>query len=199
MVTPERWQQAQQAERAFHNEPFEQGYAHYKQSYAQYFQHLGIDADLQGKKIVEIGPADFPALAYCENIGDSFIVEPMPSAILKKFAIKVVNSMAEDAEYKADEVWLFNVLQHVVDPYKIVDRAKAQADVVRFFEPVDYGIDECHPWNLTEAMFKEWFGDCVKIWEAGQNVQNFHTWKCAYGVWSKSTGGVIVNDKPFLI
>lgn len=186
MVTPERWQQAQAAERSFHNEPFEVGYDHYAISYHQYFWHLGIDSDLQGKKIVEIGPADFPALGYCSNIGESFIIEPMPSEHLKRFNIPVMQECAEDAEYKADEVWLFNVLQHVIDPYKIVERAKAQSDVVRFFEPIEYGIDQCHPWNLTHDMFKGWFGDCVKIWEAGQQVINFHTWQCCYGVWRKN-------------
>lgn len=184
-ITPERWKQAQEAERKFHNEPFDKGLEHYMQSYAQYFHHLGIGYDLKHRKIVEIGPADFPALAYCFNIGNSFIIEPMPSEHLKRFDIPIAKELAEDFEYDADEVWLFNVLQHVIDPYKIVERAKASADVVRFFEPIDYGIDECHPWNLTEAMFKEWFGDCVKIWEAGQQVTNFHTWKCAYGVWRK--------------
>jgi hypothetical protein len=186
MVTNERWQQAQAAERAFHNEPFEQGFEHYRESYHQYFQHLQIDSDLKGLNIVEIGPADFPALAYCTNRGEGcLIIEPMPSEYLKRFDIPISTAMAEDAEYKADEVWLFNVLQHVIDPYKPVERAKAQSKVVRFFEPIDYGVNECHPWNLTMEMFKEWFGDCVKFYPAGQEVHNFHTWECAYGVWVK--------------
>lgn len=145
-----------------------------------------MEFDLKGKVIVEVGPADFPALAYCYNIGvGSLIIEPMPSAHLKASGIPVLEAMAEDVVYQADEVWLFNVLQHVIDPYAIVERAKKQAKVIRFFEPIDYGIDECHPWNLTEKMFREWFGDCVKLWAAGQDVKNFHTWQCAYGTWVK--------------
>lgn len=185
-ISHDRWLAAQAAERTFHTETFEEGYAHYNDSYRQYFQHLGIVYDLQNKNIVEIGPADFPALAYCINRGNScFIIEPMPSEHLKRFSIFILAMMAEDAIYEADEVWLFNVLQHVVDPYKIVERAKAQSKVIRFFEPINYGTNECHPWNLTMAMFKEWFGDSVKHYPAGQNVQNFHTWECAYGIWRK--------------
>lgn len=187
VISKQQWEQAQAAERRFHNESFADGLEHYRQSYDQYFKWVGIDKNLNNKNIVEIGPADFPALAYCSNIGEnSLIIEPLPSEHLKLFSLKIIQQCAEDAEYKADEVWLFNVLQHVIDPYTIVERAKKQADVIRFFEPLDYGIDECHPWNLTENMFLEWFGQCVNIYPAGQNVVNFHTWKCAYGVWRRN-------------
>lgn len=187
-----RWRAAQEAERRFHNETFEQGLQHYRESYAQYFKHLGIDYDLKGKNIVEIGPADFPALAYCHNLGkDCLIIEPMPSEHLKRFNIPIITDLAEDAEYTADEVWLFNVLQHVIDPGKIIERAKKQASVIRFFEPINYGTDDCHLWNLTFDMFKEWFGNAVQHYPAGQPVKNFHTWECAYGVWTKTVN----NDK----
>jgi hypothetical protein len=198
MVTNSQWQKAQIAERRFHTESFYDGYNHYEQSYRQYFQHLGI-LNVSDRVIVEIGPADFPALAYVQHAKGSMIIEPMPSEHLKRFGIPINTGMAEDVEYEADEVWLFNVLQHVIDPHKIVERAKKQASVVRFFEPIDYGCDECHPWNLTEAMFREWFGDAVQIWEAGQDVVNFHTWKCAYGVWRKEAFEGIKNNLPDLL
>lgn len=185
MVTKEQWDRAQIEERKFHTEDFETGREHYRDSYKQYFQWLGISPDLKGRTIVEIGPADFPALGYCYNIGESFIIEPMPSEHLHRFGVKVVTDMAEDAEYKADEVWLFNVLQHVIDPHKIVERAKAHASSIRFFEPINYGVNECHPWNLTMEMFTGWFGDCVKHYPANSGAVNFHTWECAYGVWVK--------------
>lgn len=185
-IDQDTWLKAQAAERRFHNESFDEGVEHYRQSYEQYFRYLEIDSNLWGKNIVEIGPADFPALAYCINRGSfSHIIEPMPSDHLKRFSIPIASQCAEDAEYKADEVWLFNVLQHVIDPHKIVERAKQQSNVIRFFEPINYGIDECHPWNLTMEMFKEWFGDCVQHYPAGQQVTNFHTWECAYGIWTK--------------
>lgn len=186
MVTQQQWLKAQEEERKFHNEDFETGFHHYLDSYAQYFEHLDIHYNLAGKNVVEIGPADFPALGYCKNRGKNcLIIEPMPSEHLKRFEIQINTGMAEDVVYEADEVWLFNILQHVIDPYKIVERAKNQSKVVRFFEPINYGINECHPWNLTMEMFREWFGDCVKHYPAGQNVKNFHTWECAYGVWEK--------------
>ena len=181
-----QWQRAQEAERCFHNEDYDTGYRHYAESYEQYFKYLGIDRNCEGEQIIEIGPADFPALAYCYNTEQCKIIEPMPSEYLKRFGIEIIEEMAEDVKYEATEVWLFNVLQHTLNPEKIVRRAKQQSQCIRYFEPIDYGVDECHLWNLTEKMFKEWFGNVVNIWRAGQEVKNFHTWKCCYGVWSQN-------------
>lgn len=186
-ITHERWLQAQAAEREFHTEDFDTGNAHYAESYRQYFSFVGIDpSDLKGKNIVEIGPADFPALANCNNIGPgSLIIEPMPSEYLKRAGLPICTELAETAKYTADEVWLFNVLQHVIDPHKIVASAKRSARVIRFFEPVNYGTNECHPWNLTMQMFSDWFGDCVQYYPKNDTAVKFHTWECAYGVWEK--------------
>lgn len=187
IITQERWQQAQEAERKFHNESFDEGYAHYMKSYQQYFKYLGIDPNtFSSNKIVEIGPANFPALAYYRNnnVG-SIIIEPLPSEYLKRFGIPIKTEPAEYCEYEADEVWLFNVLQHVLDPNLIVERAKKQAKVIRFFEPTNYGVDECHPHNLTMEMFNDWFGACVKYYPKNDTAVNFHRWECAYGVWEK--------------
>jgi hypothetical protein len=184
MVSKDVWQKAQEEERKWHTMTFDAGYEHYKESYRQYFEWVGIDPDLQGKSVVEIGPADFPALGYCTNGWNCLIIEPMPSEHLKRFDIPICTDLAEDAIYECDEVWFFNVLQHVIDPNKIIERAKKQSKVIRFFEPIDYGIDVCHPWNLTEEMFKDWFGN-VKIYPPNPNANCFHTWKCCYGVWTK--------------
>lgn len=183
IITHDRWLKAQAAERQFHNEDFETGKRHYANSYLQYFAYLNI-IDPVGV-ICEIGPADFPALGYISHAKGSLIIEPMPSDHLKRFNIPILQMMAEDAIYKVDEVWLFNVLQHVVDPYKIVERAKSQSDCIRFFEPINYGINDCHPWNLTMEMFENWFGDCVQHYPFNDNAKQFHTWECAYGVWRK--------------
>ena len=183
MVELQTWYDAQREERKFHCDEFDPGFFKYGFVYDQYFKYLDIKLDQNGKKIVEIGPADFPALAYCNNYSkDSYVIEPMPSEHLKRSGIKIVDRPAENVNIEADEVWLMNVLQHVIDPHKIVERAK-KAKVVRFFEPINYGVDECHLWNLTTGMFKEWFGDCVNYYPKNNNYINFHQWECAYGVY----------------
>jgi hypothetical protein len=183
MVSNECWLKAQHEERKYHTLNLVDGYKHYGDSYSKYFHFLCIDPLTDHGCVAEIGPADFPALAYMKDVGYSYIVEPMPSDILKTFGISIIKKKAEDLDFtKCEEVWLLNVLQHVQDPGKIVENAK-KAKVVRFFEPINYGTDVCHLHNLTLDMFKEWFGDCVKYYHKNDKAVNFHQWECAYGVW----------------
>ena len=193
MVTIERWQAAQAAERKQHTYSFEEGYEHYKDSYRQYFDFVGIDPAAVKSIIVEIGPADFPALMYAHAL-QGVIIEPMPSTILRDWVeghpwCELVTSPAEG--YKIQplgiriEVWLFNVLQHVHNPDLIIANCKNFADTIRFFEPINCGTDECHLHNLTIEMFKNWFGvENVNYYPPNPDAKNFHTHECAYGVWS---------------
>lgn len=191
-VDKETWKKAQEAERRFHKKPKEVALAEYSDAYSQYFKWLGMDQDLKGKSIIEIGCADIPALYFCENINQqSTIVEPMPSSILdelsQEIGVNLIKDCAEnlDLEFEYSEVWLFNVLQHVLDPDKLVENCKKWAKVVRFFEPVDQEISDCHPHAPTQEDFKRWFGDCVKYYPQNPNAKNFHTEHCSYGTWIK--------------
>lgn len=196
-----RWQEAQAAERRFHNEPKEVSIPKYKDSYRQYFEWLGIEQDLKGKSIIEIGCAHIPALYFCENYSPSIIVEPMPSSILRELVCEmnereglsppdiylandVVEMLSNDLMKGRSEVWLFNVLQHVLDPDKVIENCKAWAKTIRFFEPVDQPISDCHPHAPTQADFKRWFGDVAKLYEGNPNAVNFHTANCMYGTWT---------------
>jgi hypothetical protein len=177
-----KWDMAQIAERQQHTMDAQNAIEHYAKSYRQYFEHVGINPDVTGKVIAEIGPADIPGLYYCQGTDKSFVVEPMPSDILPTLGVKVRKAKAENVDYsKVDEVWLFNVLQHVQDPEKIVQKVK-KAKRVRWFEPVDQGTDACHLHNLTHEMFIEWFGVSNR-YIATPDVQAFHTATCSYGVY----------------
>jgi len=177
-----KWDMAQIAERQKHTMDMSDAIRHYNISYTQYFNFLGIDRDIKGKVIAEIGPADIPGLYYCKGAQNSFVIEPMPSDILPKLGIKIRKTKAEKIDYsKVDEVWLFNVLQHVENPSLIVQKVK-KAKVVRWFEPVEQGTDACHLHNLTHEMFVDWFG--VSNWyTAKSDVQAFHTAPCSYGIY----------------
>jgi hypothetical protein len=177
-----KWDMAQLAERQQHTMETQMAIEHYRKSYRQYFDYVGINSQVGGKIIAEIGPADIPGLYFCQGTENSFVVEPMPSKILPTLGIKVRKTKAERVDYsKVDEVWLFNVLQHVEDPYKIVEKAK-KAKVVRWFEPVDQGTDACHLHNLNHEIFIYWFG-FSKCYFAKPNVEAFHTAPCSYGVY----------------
>lgn len=194
--TIEEWQEAQRGEKMYHDQySFERGYAMYANSYSVYFKYLSIDKDLNSKSILEIGCAHYPALTYCERYNPSFIIEPMDSKILNGLIVdKLITLIKKPAEIltefpKVDEVWIMNVLQHVINPDIVIEKAKACADLVRFFEPIETEISSVHLHTFDLNYFKKHFGDGVVKYYAPKeyNGADFHEHQCAYGVWLKKT------------
>lgn len=191
-----RWQQAQLAERKLHTEPMNEAVKHYGESYHWNFHYLGIEPDQKGKTIVEIGPADVPALYFCDNV-KGMVVEPMPSVTLdvlcKDKGIMRMSDPVEEIDIPpCDEIWFFNVMQHIINPDLFIEKCKAAANVIRFFEPIDCGICEHHPHSYTAQDFISYFG-AVKIYNDKRN--NFHDGPCVYGVWRKLNQPYIVGER----
>lgn len=183
-----RWEQAQAAERTLHKMGFNEGIGHYYWSYRNYFKYLNIRLDQQGKSIMEIGPADFPALMFCENYA-GHIVEPMPSQFLdqicKYHRLPIHTTPVEHAELpQVDEIWLLNVMQHVIDPDKFIDKCKDAAKCIRFFEPINQPTCEHHPHTFDESDFARWYGSEV-LMVYDEKLPGFFDDKCIYGVWVK--------------
>jgi hypothetical protein len=196
-IPKEQWQQAQAAERTFHTMGYGEGIMHYHNSYRNYFELVGLGFDLGGMTVIEVGPADFPALYFCENM-NGVVVEPMESEHLKRICehknIQLIKKMLEEIDGEEiialqvshnalTEVWLFNVMQHIADPESFVMKAKMLADRIRFFEPINRPAETHHPQSYTLEDFKRWFGDCVQYYHGGDSRPGFHTAECAYGVW----------------
>ena len=195
IITKERWNEAQKAEREFHNdESLESAIDHYQNSYNQYFDYLNIDKikpiNSESKLILEVGCADIPSLTFCGGY-EGIIIEPMPSPFLEKlisnFPILLIKDTVENAEIPfVDEAWIFNVMQHIIDPELFISKIKHSANTIRFFEPINTDYNVCHPQSYTLEFFKDHFGDCVKHYPHNDKAVNFHEWECAYGVWNKS-------------
>lgn len=193
----DKWLAAQKAEREQHKFGYVDGILHYAESYTNYFHFVGLGKDLQGLSIIEVGPADFPALNYCKNWAQAWVVEPMISSTLGKICkergIGVVLLPFEDLPddnftpskgNSLTEVWLFNVLQHVADPEAFIKKAKVIADRIRFFEPINQPVTTYHLHEFSIQDYQSWFGECVQLY-AGGSVKGFHEADCAYGVWVK--------------
>lgn len=190
MVDKEKWLRGQLLEREWHDKNNKHGRLHYADTYAQYFHYVEIDdSDVSG--IIEVGCADYPALSYCLNEG-CYVIEPLPSDELKRICTKndivLIDKPAEEVEWpKARETWLFNVLQHVLDPDIIINKAKEATDVIRFFEPINLPVDQMHFHSFTMQYFYKHFGDCVRYYPKNPKAVNFHKWENAYGAWKKNT------------
>lgn len=184
-ITKARWQEAQIAEANWLANSQENTET-YRRSYACYFKYLGMSLDQEGKTIVEIGCSAYPALAYCENV-TGIIIEPLESDVLKAtVALRGFTRIQEPLEEVdplpvADEVWVLNCLQHIIDPELFVSKCKQIAPVIRFFEPIDFGVSDCHPHTYSIDDFIRWFGRAERY--KGGSDEGFHTADCAYGTW----------------
>jgi hypothetical protein len=195
-ISMERWRQAQEAEKACHKADENNTEQHYAETYKKYFKYVGLGTDLEGLNVIEIGPAMHPALAICKNYGRALIIEPMASPELENFCkFNHVGLLQQPLEYTSmeitgtrikgiTEVWLFNVMQHVIDPEEFVNRCKTIADRIRFFEPINTPIETHHPHSFTGDDYVRWFGEETKFYQGGTEP-GFHTADCAYGVWIK--------------
>lgn len=181
------WEQAQRAERKYHDES-PANFFEYMDSYRQYLKHFMLDFNsFKDCTVLEIGPADFPCVRYLKGIKEATVIEPMPSERLAKelshCPAKLVKWPAEEVDFpEVDFTILFNVLQHVQDPYIIVEKAKRVSKRILFFEPLENGLSDTHLWNLTPRMFTDWFG-FYHLYAGNPKAKNFHTANCAYGDW----------------
>jgi hypothetical protein len=188
-ITQQRWEEAQVGEKKFHDDVNnEESYANYKGAYKYYFKYLDINSDLKGKSIIEIGPAKFAGLLYCENYDKSYIVEPTPYDNIDSYYegknLEFIRELYEDCDSpKVDEVWIFNLMQHVKNPDELIEKAKKYAKVIRFFEPIDLPTNLEHPFTFSADDYRKYFGDSVKIYSS-IGEPNFHGATCVYGVYN---------------
>lgn len=184
----DRWQEAQIAERKLHTMEKNKAIEHYRRAYSFNFNYCGIDAnDLHGKDIIEIGCADVPALYFCNNFVGG-IVEPMRSNILSELCEEKGMSLIKCAleemyPIPQDEAWIFNVMQHVIDPELFILKLKQFGKTIRFFEPIKTGITSYHPHSFDVDDFTRWFGDAVQLYDR-DDIPGFHNGPCCYGIYS---------------
>jgi hypothetical protein len=185
-ISKREWDKAQKFERALHTKSLEEGIHHYRIAYDHNFRFLDIDPYLLQQDIIEIGPADFPAIRYLSH-NNCTIIEPMPSPLLEDFCTK--NSIAlfkgkfetYIGSLEDKEIWMFNVLQHTQDPEWVIMQAK-KARIVRYFEPINTDITPYHPHSFSVDDFDRWFPRINQYYNESHN-QCFHDGPCCYGIY----------------
>jgi len=119
---------------------------------------------VKGKKILDIGGGPVSLLLKCHDHGGSTVVDPIkyPQWTLDRYEannIKYKQKPGEKInETGYDEVWIYNCLQHVIDPKKIINNAKKAAPVIRIFEWINIPAHEGHPHELKEEKLNKWLG-----------------------------------------
>lgn len=188
----DEWEKAQSAEADFWGTCADTSDEEYKQR--QYATLMGIDGykesqglraeryNLRGRSVLDLGGGPVSMLLKCENRGRSVVVDPtsFPEWVLGRYEAAGIEFICKPAEGLAldgtfDEVWIYNVLQHVQDPEAVIATAKRYGGVVRIFEWVDIPADEKHPHTLTRAGLDKWL-EC----KGRVDDVSWHPYKNAY-------------------
>jgi hypothetical protein len=120
--------------------------------------------DLKGRSILDIGGGPVSLLLKCVNVKSGMVVDPLsyPDWIAERYrhaGITYAQATGEKVTITGfDEVWIYNVLQHVKDPVKIIENAKRAGKIIRLFEWLEIGVAPGHPHNLLEDEMNEWLG-----------------------------------------
>ena len=123
--------------------------------------------DLKGISVIDVGAGPYSLLLKCVNFKKAIAIDPLmdkfPQWILKRYdALKIIPVKASgeklDGVTKVDEIWIYNVLQHVTDPKKVIDGMKKIAKTIRLFEWINTGTNIGHLHNLTKKRLDRWLG-----------------------------------------
>lgn len=117
-----------------------------------------------GRRILDIGGGPSSMLLQVNDHGGSKVIDPIewPSWTIERYKshnIEFEQTVGENInETGWDEVWIYNCLQHVIDPQKIIENAKKAAPVLRIFEWLDVPPHEGHPHELKKDLLDQWIG-----------------------------------------
>ncbi len=139
-----------------------------------------MELNMQGKTVLDIGGGPVSITLRCFNADRLTVADPChwPPVVMRRYAlhgIQFLRVAGEDLDDKFlsddtvfDEVWMYNLLQHVQDPAKIVENAVKRVSptgCLRIFDWCYIPADKCHPHVLTPEAILNWLSGCriVKV------------------------------------
>lgn len=115
--------------------------------------------------IVDVGGGPVSPLLKVARLRSGAVVDPgrYPRWTADRYAhcgIAVFREPAEEwlhkTESRYDEAWCMNVLQHVVDPKRIIEGMRRVANTIRIFEWLETPPSPGHPHTLHANELDEW-------------------------------------------
>jgi SAM-dependent methyltransferase len=144
---------------------------------------MGLPADLNlgSKTILDVGCGPVSLLLRAKHGGglgvDPLLLSEETKAKYAAANVTLYHGKAEDfnPERRYDEGWIYNCLQHVEDPNKVMAMLLRSVDSVRVFEWIDMPIYEGHLHTLTVEQFERWLPTDqwkFEIWNVGEVREN---------------------------
>ena len=125
--------------------------------------------------VLDIGRGPSSMLLKCQGLKEGKVVDPIeyPQWTKDRYAmmniIVDVKTGEEVTDLHYDEVWIYNCMQHAIDPGAIISNAKRAAPVLRIFEWIDIPAHEGHPHELTEESLNSWIGKKGSVIQLNQS------------------------------
>jgi SAM-dependent methyltransferase len=127
--------------------------------------------DLEGKSVLDIGGGPVSMLLKTVNGGRLKVVDPCdyPNWVLARyrennvdyFQVPAEEFYLADGEDVYDEVWIYNVLQHVESPQEVMESAYESCKtggIIRIFDWIDTAPCLGHPHTITAEWLDSVFG-----------------------------------------
>jgi len=131
--------------------------------------------DMHGKSVLDIGGGPCSFLLKCVNV-KGIIVDPCdyPRWICERYRESGIDYWwcckgEAITGLRCDEVWIYNVLQHVEDPQKIIQNALKAGKTLRLFDWINAGVHPGHPHNLTAEQLDSWIGGKGTVEQINEN------------------------------
>lgn len=149
---------------------------HEEQKQLAYAQRMGLYAtlncahpptfDIGGRSVIDIGGGPVSLLLKCVNRGRAVVADPaqFPPWVEERYGQCGIEYWRTEGEsdtltgYSFDDAWIYNVLQHTVDPEKVIANARGLAKTIRLFEWIEVDPYPGHPHRLERETLDEWLG-----------------------------------------
>ena len=123
---------------------------------------IGMPHDAQQKSIIDFGCGPVGMLLRTSNFSKAVGVEPLyfSDEVYDRYTrnnIKILQIPMEDytSSEVYDEAWMYNLIEHVIDPVSCLQIMKTSAKTLRLFEWIDLPPRQGHPHTITEKMVVE--------------------------------------------
>ena len=168
---PSKWEQATEWEErwwgncvnSFHEEEKQLCYAKKMGLVFTRSPKTPYNIDMRGASVLDIGGGPVSLLLKCVNVRGT-VVDPIqfPGWVYARYncaGIEWAIEKGEDVNEEGfDEVWLYNVCEHVDDPELVIQNAQRAGKLIRIFEWIDTPPNIGHPHTLTERWLNEMLG-----------------------------------------
>ena len=127
--------------------------------------------DMKGATVIDVGAGPYSLLLKAINFAAAFAVDPLmdrfPQWVRERYLAHGVQPVTATGEEmflpKADEVFLYNVLEHTQDPQAVVKNALRHCGTLRLFEWIETRPNMSHPHVQTAELLDEWLGQKGRV------------------------------------